>query len=1139
MSDHAGTRRTPETTSMRIQFRRVAVGTAAVGLLAGVLAWRAAGQPPAAVPLPAGGPVSADAKKKDGLRSLEAMTFPSDRNARQMIQAVKDYLEEHKDKPNAPWDKICFAAQQVLDEKSDSFFEVTRKDDDTGKVQRVSAKAEANRLIGGFPPAGRQFYQLTYGPPAEAALAAARQNGYDRLALADISQRFFHTKAGAQATLLLAGLHLDRGNYVEAAYSFERLLARPESDDVWTPLATFKALVAFRRAGGQPPEAIKALTDQLAKKFPRDGLVVGRRRFDLDALKEELDRPVETLFGKVGEAYVALRYGNASHTAVADGGRPFLDPAAQLSTVHPPPVPRTPGDDAPAADPFNTSDGGVKVQQNLEQVLRGVNPAKGEVALPGSFPVTAPGRIVFRTYFGLMAVATVNGRVVTDPKTGQPGEDHYWISTTRGNLSHLFAEEGQTVEPWWQYYRDQVNLRSLLYDNPLLGSLAHDGRLVYVVDDAAIPQPPVQQNNEFGIVPPGGPLPQANPKLFDGGNRLLAVDLVEGSLKWELGLDFTDGNDPPMTEEDEDRQTNPLLLMQKSFFLGPPLPLNGKLYVLFEKNGRIRLACLDPSRMKAYKRPKNREGFEVEVTAPELVWTQRLGEPNVRLPADAYRRFQCSYLAYADGVMVCPTNAGAVVAVDVMSRSLLWARSYRAVKAAAPNEGQPVPGAFGRGRIGMGNMAVNQGGSPLPTDRWRAAAPVVSNGRVVFAAYDSESVDCLDLRTGDLLWTEPRRNTDLYVGGLVGDKVVIVGKESVRAVKLVGRPREKAGTSGREEAVAAWPDLRVGTPAGHGAASKGGVYYLPLANTPDGSQPEVWAIDVENGQVLAKTAYRKREAEGAGSKPTLGNLVFHEGQLFAQGPTELVGFPLIDRKKREMDERLLANPKDPVGLLARGELNLDDGKLIDAVRDLKEADRNGPPDDLRPRLRDKLYQAYTELLRKDFTAGEPFLAEYRALCDVPADTDDPNALQRLKDEQFRRKTLFLVLLAKGREKQGRLAEAFDHYREFAGLGDNKQLVTIYDEPIGQTRPDVWARGRIEAMLRAATDPAARKPLDERVAAAWAEVKGTDDTDKLREFVRVFGRCCAPPGWPRPAPRTTPGRPSRCSCGSGRRPTTAG
>src|SRR5437016_14576099 len=86
-------------------------------------------------------PASA-AKDKAKAASVEVMTFPSDRDAKNMIQAVIDYMKEFKEKPEkAPWDRICQAAQQVLDAKSDSFFELPKTSPDAPQG-RVSAKAE-------------------------------------------------------------------------------------------------------------------------------------------------------------------------------------------------------------------------------------------------------------------------------------------------------------------------------------------------------------------------------------------------------------------------------------------------------------------------------------------------------------------------------------------------------------------------------------------------------------------------------------------------------------------------------------------------------------------------------------------------------------------------------------------------------------------------------------------------------------------------------------------------------------------------------------------------------------------------------------------------------------------------------------
>jgi hypothetical protein len=233
--------------------------------------------------------------------------------------------------------------------------------------------------------------------------------------------------------------------------------------------------------------------------------------------------------------------------------------------------------------------------------------------------------------------------------------------------------------------------------------------------------------------------------------------------------------------------------------------------------------------------------------------------------------------------------------------------------------------------------------------------------------------------------------------------------------------------------------------------------------------------------------------------------VFQDGMVFAQSAWELACYPQLEQKKAEMDKLLSANPNDPLGLLSRGELLLDDGKLKEAIADFKKAEKNNLPREKQPLLREKLYIAYTELVRNDFAAGEPILAEYEKLCEVPIeDGIDMVERQTRLDETERRRRLYLFLLAKGREGQGRLGEAFDHYLSLAHLGEGKSLLDMPDEPNVRMRPDVWARGRIEGMIRKAGDPAARKSLEERVNKEWQEVKKANDLNRLRDFVSVFG-----------------------------------
>lgn len=1046
---------------------------------------------------PAVVPPGKSAEKDKKSASVEVMTFPSDRDAKNMIQAVKDYMKEfEKNDAKAPWDRICKAAQTVLNAKSDSFFELPKPSPDAPQA-RVSAKAEINRLIGDFPKTGREFYQLTYGAEAEKLLSMAKDNYYDRVILADVSQRFFHTKSGAEATLLLAAVQLERGNFAEAAYSYERMMTRPDSEEYWTPLTVYRALASIRRAGTAPNSPTLAkLNEMLAKSFPRSGLTIGRRNYSMDELQADLDKPFESVFNRVAEQYIAMRFGNASHTAIGEGGKPFLDPTWSHSLF------------INMGAKHRMQEGNVWVKQNLEDVLRSMSVSKGDVVLPGFFPATAKNLVFFRSYDGIFAFITKDGF----NNHGKPARvgDLYWYAPLKGAAASLVVNSRlesdgyrrDEVENYWRFYRDQPAYKSILFENPLTGSLSHDGKAVYAVDETALPPIPQLNQNEFGMMPinPGsGAAPAGKPGL-QNCNYLKSMSIETGNMLWSLGASYTE---KPLTPEEEEKTTNTLFLLQNSFFLGPPLPVNGKLYVLYERNGAINVACLDPNVMLVHKakaaNPDNNpklEGKFFDVSYPSLVWNQRLGEPNSRLPQDTARRFQCSYLAYSDGVLICPTNAGAMVAVDVMSRSLLWARSYRTLKTTDTRAGNP-----GGRRINPGGMPAAGGQSVLNSNRWRAAAPIVSQGRIVFAAFDSDDLFCIDIRTGDVIWKEPRKPNDLYLGGLMNDKVLVISKDSIRAINLHGKPKDDAKDA-REEVVYAWKDVKIGSPAGHGATSKDGIYYIPLASSPDESLPQVWALDVNKGEIVAKAAFRKKDlSEG---RPMLGNLAFHEGQLLSQSPLEIAAFPLIELKKQEMNRLLAANPNDPDGLVARGEMSLDEGKLSDAIADFHTAAKHNPSESARMRLRDKLFLAYTELFRRDFNAAEKHLDEYKALCIVVTDAEDPNIKLRQKDENDRRQRLYLELIAKGREAQGKLIEAFDHYRAFASYGGNKELVTVSDEMNGKTRPDVWARGRIEMMIRTAKDETAKKSLRDLVDREWDAVKDGTNPAKLRDFVNIFG-----------------------------------
>jgi outer membrane protein assembly factor BamB len=424
--------------------------------------------------------------------------------------------------------------------------------------------------------------------------------------------------------------------------------------------------------------------------------------------------------------------------------------------------------------------------------------------LPALFPVAADGRVVYRTPWGVRAVDGGTGKLA-------------WESDLYGSLDTL------TAAPELVYARDWVGgyvsgQPQVLFENSVLGTLGSDGTKVYAVEDLAVPP-------YFPTGPAGGG-PELTPNLTHAPrltarvyhSRLVAFDLRTGRVVWEAG----DRAEPG-------KETSPL---QNAYFLGPPLALGGRLYALVEFHEQVRLTCL--------------------TDGGGVVWAQTLAIPANPMLRDGGRRLHAAVPAYADGVLVCPTNTGAVVAVDLLTHSPLWAHAYRE-KAAGPR---------------LRGLRPAQDLPPMPhlTPGWQVSAPVVAEGKVVFTAPDGQDVRCLDLRDGTLLWQANRQENDLYLAGILGGRVLLVGKGYCRALALA---------DGRE----AWRTT-TGVPSGRGAAA-GGAYYLPLKESAAKKGPAVLAVDADGGV---------REVP-LGEKDVPGNLVFHDGLMLSQTVGGLAAYP--------------------------------------------------------------------------------------------------------------------------------------------------------------------------------------------------------------------------------------------------------
>ncbi len=366
---------------------------------------------------------------------------------------------------------------------------------------------------------------------------------------------------------------------------------------------------------------------------------------------------------------------------------------------------------------------------------------------------------------------------------------------------------------------------------------------------------------------------------------------------------------------------------------------------------------------------------------------------------------------------------------------------------------------------------------------WQVTAPVVQDGKVVFTAPDSEAVHCIGLKDGKRLWSVPRQENDLYLGGVLNGKVLIVSKSSVRALSLA---------SGKQ----LW-ELAVGLPSGQGVAS-GTTYYLPLRSATQTRVPEVCSIDVERGIVLSHSKSRKKEVPG--------NLIFADGLVISQSLDQIVAFPQLKVMLEQIDQSLKVNPNDPAALTERSELRLEKGDLQGAADDLRRALQNKPPREIEVRARNRLHETLSEYFQRDFNAAEKYSKEYEECCkpDLEGATTELEKQQR-RNEARRRRTTFLGLIARGKETQGKLVEAFEKYEQFYSLAGKEELLSSVTEPAVRTTAEVWAKGRIAAMLSSGGEP--RKLLEDRIAERWKQIQNNKSLDDLHRFVALCGSLC--------------------------------
>ena len=608
----------------------------------------------------------------------------------------------------------------------------------------ISLRQRAEQMLGGLPVESLQTYEMRFGIPAKQALDRATAQA-DLGLLRDVTQKFFLTSAGTEATMLLGHQYLDRGQLLPAAACFSRVKFSPApSAPSYEPEVTI-LLATCWMLDGHPDRARETLSEW-NRNTTQGSIVFNGRSVPMF---EKDDQALEWLTDLIGDSPLVatrpvrqwlMQGGQPNRNAAVAGGFPFGAPAWVVETT---------------ADP-DTQERELSFQSSFSRSSTG--------SIPVTTALAVGDRVVLKTPQAMIGIDFDSGRRLWE-----------YPSSVREVARQL---DGAAAES------DMLSMQ-VAWQDALHGQCSSDGELIFVIPDRMV----------------GLPLERDGRVSMAETNQLHAISLgQQGALKWSLG-----GKQSP---------SDPSL--QGARFLGPPLPLDGDLLVIANVDQEIRLIALDKQTGK-------------------VQWQQHLAEvANVRSRL-ATINYSLSP-SYTDGVLVCPTGQGALVAIDYFSRRLLWGMQFE------PN-------------LRRSNRL-----------NWAPGKLVLDDELAVFASQESGNLYAFELETGLPV-------DDYGRSGLPGASFIDLACVFQRKAVLVGKSRVEAFSLNDRTSQWSVPIDAFGAPSGRGYRD-GKFLYLPTLDQ------FVVKIDLDQGKLV----------DAVETGRTLGNLLPYRGRILAHSPAVISCF---------------------------------------------------------------------------------------------------------------------------------------------------------------------------------------------------------------------------------------------------------
>ena len=453
--------------------------------------------------------------------------LPADRRTLQDLTAAKRLLSEGR------FGEAVRYLGAILEAPEDFFFRSK-----PGTPISRSLKAEAQRLLGQMPRAGRELYELQYGAQARQMLAEALRSG-DMAAVAEVSRRFFHTRSGCEATFLVGLDHFEHGRPLAAALCLQRLQEAAEEADELEPALSLTTAACWLQ-GGSPEKARDTLTS-LRQRHPALRVAVAGREVPIFSNDEEA---IDWLVGLIGPTPAATQVGSLADVSRRCGpqrghGRRSTPVKHAVAS----------GRDGRSADGI----GGGAVPAAVDRA--------GSADHSTLCPLAVADVLLMRTVGNLLAVDLSTGKRLWETAEGDDVERWPSASALGMQIRQSLLREG---------------IRQRMWDDMTYGTLSSDGRCVFAVEDS----PQLGRARWRAARASAG----RNAKPRGNGRRTDFTLQPAGGVRHSQRRTQVEHRRPGRAK----RAAASRNLLPRS-----PLPLMGQLYVLGEIKGEVRLMALD------------------------------------------------------------------------------------------------------------------------------------------------------------------------------------------------------------------------------------------------------------------------------------------------------------------------------------------------------------------------------------------------------------------------------------------------------------------------------------------------------------------------------------------------------------------